>query len=268
MAYITKNNADRILRCTSVEVDTTKELYPKKLYMFTSREIKHLLRYKTLMENPNEYFATYKKITKRADTFTLVTEYDSPTYHYDKQCDVLNAKFFSYVIPESIQLKGEAKCTEFRKWFYFNKALLETDPTKFYEALKKKYGVSELDTLEKENSGIVQFTDKSVDELEKDINKLVQEYNVYSHKPDVLPILRKYRNHIFYVKLGYTIPEITTDHTNEEIVNVLLTVKETYKKPLETMLKTYFRAKYNPELYYDESILEQLGFKPCSHCCK
>lgn len=220
------------------------------------------------MENPNEYFATYKKITKRADTFTYVSEYDSPTYHYDKQCEVLNAKFSSYVIPESIQLLGEKKCTEFRKWFKFNESLLESDPTKFYEVLEKKYGVSELDIVEKENSGVVQFTEKSVDELEEDINALITEYNKFSHKPEVQTILRAYRNYSFKVKLGDTIPDITTNHTSEEIVNVLLDLRDKYKKPLEGMLKTYFRAKYNPELYYDESILEQLGFKPCKHCCK
>ncbi len=74
MVFITRRKADRILRCTTTTLDTVEELYPKKLFMFTKKEMAHLLRYKILIENPYSYFASYKKVTKKEDTYTYTTE--------------------------------------------------------------------------------------------------------------------------------------------------------------------------------------------------
>lgn len=268
MVYITRNKADSILRCTSTKMEMVGEVYPKKLYMFTSKELKYLLRYKTLMENPDGYFASFKALTKKKDSYTFVNEKSKPSYHKDINCECLKASFTNYIIPESIQAEGAKKCREFRKWFRENEELLEEDASKFSELLKEKYGLSELQKVEKDNTGIVQFIDLSVEELEKEIDELLASTGKFIHRKNVLPILKTYGNYYHKVKEGYTIPEITTTHTNKEIVDVLLEYKNQYKKPLENLLKTYFRAKYNPDLKYNESILKQLGFSPCRHCCR
>lgn len=46
-------------------VETVGEVYRKKLYMFTKRELPHLLRYRTFMENPTGYLASYKKTSRK-----------------------------------------------------------------------------------------------------------------------------------------------------------------------------------------------------------
>ena len=153
MVFITRSKADRILRCTTTTLDTVEELYPKKLFMFTKKEMAHLLRYKILIENPYSYFASYKKVTKKEDTYSYTTERDKPSCHKDRNCEYLNANFSNYIIPEEVQAQGVQKCREFRKWFRANEELLEDEPTKFSELLQEKYGVSELVKVERENSG-------------------------------------------------------------------------------------------------------------------
>ena len=268
MAYITKSKADTILRCTSSKMETVGEVYHKKLYMFSKKELTHLLRYKSLMENPDGYFASYKAVKPRKDTFTFIKEGGTPSYHKSRNCEVLANTFTNYIIPEVIQNEGKEKCREFRKWFKLNEELLEEDSDKFYALLKEKYGVTKLDKIVRENSGVVQFIDMTVEELEEEIDKLILDTNKYLHRPKVVAILKSYSKYYYQAKEGYVIPEITTDHTNKEILKVLLEYKNKYKQPLADLLKTYFRAKYNPNLNYDVNILEQLGFKPCPFCCR
>ena len=110
--------------------------------------------------------------------------------------------------------------------------------------------------------------DLSVEELEEEINALIASTAKYIHKYKINPILKAYSKYYYQVKEGFVVSEIKTDHSNEEIESVLLEYKNKYKKPLGNLLKTYFRAKYNPDLKYDESILKQLGFTPFPCCCR
>ena len=41
-----------------------------------------------------------------------------------------------------------------------------------------------------------------------------------------------------------------------------------FKKPFIHYLQEYNRIKFNPDLVFDQKVLDQLGFKPCSECCK
>ena len=110
--------------------------------------------------------------------------------------------------------------------------------------------------------------EKRDEELEEEINALIASTAKYIHKYKINPILKAYSKYYYQVKEGFVVSEIKTDHSNEEIESVLLEYKNEYKKPLGNLLKTYFRAKYNPDLKYDESILKQLGFTPCPCCCR
>lgn len=49
--------------------------------------------------------------------------------------------------------------------------------------------------------------------------------------------------------------------------HLLYTWHHEYKLGLKHLLETYFRVKFNPELSFEGSLLEQLGFVQCKHCC-
>ena len=55
-------------------------------------------------------------------------------------------------------------------------------------------------------------------------------------------------------------------YSSDDIKFVLREFEENYKAPLTELLQTYYRIKYNPDLEFEQSVLEKLGFRKCSFC--
>lgn len=268
MVYITRYNADRIINNIDIKkFDIKEELYKARLYMISPSEVKKLIAYKSLMKGRQDVMDVFKKIKKNKDTHSFVKETDHPSYHMDKDCSRLNSNYENYRIPKEIEYQGKDAVKEFRKWYRDRKELLEFDPEMFYEQLQDSYGIKELEKVEYDNSGVKEFENCTVEELEKQIDILKRECDKFYHNPNNKPILSKFLYRLDLADPYKEIPSNKIGKTDKEIKAVLAKFRDEYKKPLVKLLKLYYCAKYNPNLEYDKNILEQLGFKPCTECC-
>lgn len=55
---------------------------------------------------------------------------------------------------------------------------------------------------------------------------------------------------------------------DEALKDFLRSYEHTFKTPVKDRLIEYFRIKFNPDMKFEGSLLEQLGFKPCGACLK
>ena len=96
-----------------------------------------------------------------------------------------------------------------------------------------------------------------MNELEKQIDKLIFRSEEYRNKdPETKEIIEKY---------GYGTHRRKESQTKG---SPLYEWHHTYKSGLKELLQEYFRVKFNPNLSFDGKLLEELGFKPCTHCSR
>lgn len=274
MVYITNHNADLIIENIDIsKLNLEGSLFKNRnLFIFSKREVKRLLAYKSFMANSKDLVGVYKKIEMPTDKYEYLTYYNKPAYHSKADCSLLNSAFITYKIPEKIRQKGEESCKIFRLWFKKNRELLQEDEKTFYALLKSKFGVDELEKQSLENSGIQVFTDLTLEQIEQQLDKLINEANDYFFNSNHKPVLSLFLRRLYLANPTSIIPKEEIEKagikmTDVEIKKILAEFRDKYKNPITRLLKYYYRTKYNPELKYNENILEQLGFVPCKECC-
>lgn len=280
MAYITKSNANRILR----KIDLSKigevegDVYKKPIYFLGKSEVKYLLLMQSLLKDPEKFAIEIYKPIVNVDTFKLVYESEQPSsYHLDSKCDRLNSNFKNFEIPFEIKVRAfeqggeeleKMQVQKFRNWFKANLDLYVNDPEKFLRKLDIDWNVlRKMEEIEKDNSGIKEIENLNLQELETEIDKIISEAGrFFTNNPDKQSILRRFQKLTF---LAYSTKEIYSNDTglnDNELKEFLLKYDTSFKKPLKKLLLEYYRVKYNPDLTFEGTLLERLNFKLCSSC--
>ena len=280
MAYITKSNANRILR----KIDLSKigeiegEVYKKPIYFLGKSEVKYLLLMQSLLKDPEKFAIEVYKPVINVDTLRLVYESEQPpSYHENHNCERLASGFKNFEIPSEIKVRAneqggeeleKSQVQKFRNWFKQNIDLYKNETASFLRKLDIDWNVQRsINEIEKDNSGVKEIENYDLQELEREIDKIISEAGrFFINNPDKQSVLRRFQKLTF---LAYSSKEIYSNDTelsDTELKDFLLKYDMSFKKPLKRLLLEYYRVKYNPELSFQGKLLEQLNFRPCSSC--
>lgn len=303
--YITKANASKIIKLVDLKKITIEgDMYIRNNIvlnaMFSKYEKQELLAYKMLMEDPESFMSEiYEKLLdkKGEDSYWWIYEnHSSPAYHLDPECPLLCSNFKNYRIPASIRFRRITKAKnvesiddkilteeekrivhenvdKYRKWWKDEGfELFKTDKDLFLMHVNNKFQpdprVRDIKEFEWTNSGIEEIDNSSLQEIEDNIDKLIKESGKYYYQSKKhISILKHYAKWTSYAyKEDKSFPNNDTGYTDNEIRFLLKEYNESFKDPLKTILKEYYRRKNNPDLAINENLTCQLGFKPCKHC--
>lgn len=267
-AYITNSNAKSIVYNLDISsIDTSKEIFRIAFKWFSEYEIRGLLAFRLLFENPELFFQQYVK-RKPIDNKQYIFEGKLPSYHSNPNCGRLLSKFHNYKIPEEIKILGDEKINEFRRWFVENMDSYEKDPNFFVERMRMRFNLEKRpEVVNYDNSGIETIENLNLEELDKAITSKINEAEFFyksSEKNKI--ILDNFGKFAFIYKERKTPKNNNTNYSNEEIWDVLQKFEQEYKGPIIKLLREYYRVKYNPEIKFEGKLLEQLGFNLCSQC--
>ena len=258
-AYITKANAKRLVNNLDIStIDVNKEIFKIEFKWFNDYEVRNLLAFRLLFENPIVFFEQYI-VRKAVDTKQYIYEGNLPSYHYSSDCGRLRSTFSNFKIPEEIKSKGDDKIAEFRIWFIDNVESLENNPDYFMERMRMRFNLKvRPEEVNYNNSGINNFNNLNLNELESQITSLIIRANeFYTSSVKIQVILSNFG------KISYS-----TGFSNSDIWNVLEKFDNNFKEPIIQQLREYYRVKYNPEMKFEGELLSQLGYKLCKQCEK
>jgi len=272
MAYITVSNAKKIVETFNLTNNQfSGYLYKTRISFFNRLEQNLVLAYKSFIENPERFLESkYVKINRTADTHKWVFEGGTPAYHKESGCTKLSAEYFNLEIPKFIIDRGFDAVQDFRNWVKKNSYLLEQHKLDvFFMRLRSKYGEqigNNPRATFASNSGVENFDNINLEELEDRIDVLLTEQKAYYFQNR--DVLYKFSRRTFLAYKSEVIKDNNTDYSDSELKEFLKDYDKTYKKPLIKLLYHYHRVRLNPELKLSGNLLEQLGFKVCSCCHK
>lgn len=265
--FVTNANIKRALfKLNKSDFDYESEIYKHSINYLNLLEKKDLLSIKCLYEFPEIFFQDYYSKIVAVDSLKFVFEEQQPAFHSDNSCPNLLSDFENYLIPELIKTNNQEM--EYRNWFKQNIRLTErkilTDL--FKDIHYKKWNCLPLH-IDYENSGAFEFMDINIEKIEDNIDTLLHETKSYIEQSSTIKniITKRGKRSYAYNKLETLILD-GLPYDKETISEVLKTFELEYKRPLISMLKEYYRLKFNPDLVFEENILIGLGFRQCKVC--
>jgi len=271
MAYITEANLLSVTR----KIDKQKlseladDIYERKInFVFSQLEKKELSLYRQLFREPASFVESYFEKYKKVDTMTYVDEGRSPAYHQFYDCSRLLSAFEGIKIPPQIMERGEDEAKKYRNWFKQNSHLLERPGDLFFVKLAADFNISiqEIEVVHYENSGVTDFNNLEVSNVNENIDALLASLADWLKDEEHYEIIVRHNFGVKSFLYNRKIESIPSDLTEEQIKRVLKEFIDKFKKPLHDLLVLSYRIEYNRDLSFDETILEQLGFKPCGEC--
>ena len=276
--YITRANSMKILRKLDYNnLNIEGNVYSKPIFFLNKREEQALLAYKEFMMNPEKFIEEmiYQEMKKDNDFISnyskaiLVFDDDiPPCYHKKDDCERLHSDYKNYVIPQAIRNKGIDVIEKFRTWFKANLYLLDGKEDIFEMRIYSAFGVRvKIEEIIKDNSGTESLLNSELSKLENQINNLLKEAGKYYYANSKhTKILKQYSKFAFLGTYNEPLYNNNTGYSDEEVKSFLVIYEEKFKRPIKDMLRNYYRVKFNPELEMEGYLLDQLGFRPCSHC--
>lgn len=213
--------------------------------------------YKETLADLEEGISIFKKIEKK-DNFKFVYEGFQPAYHFDKKCDKLHSDFQNYELPD--RLKDDKEGSEkFRKIFrenlnYIKNNKLDVAKIRINLAMGWELEYPCINAVEIMNSDSTFFEEYDLESLKKQVHQIMFDADKFRSSSEEV---KKQINN-----LGYGTNKLQERHINGHPINVWHKIKI----DLKNTIQTYFRVRLNPDLNFDGSLLDQLGFRPCSMC--
>ena len=146
--------------------------------------------------------------------------------------------------------------------------LLDGKKDVFEMRINAAFGVRiSLEEIVKVNSGISSTINWDLGTLQDELNEKIKEAGRYYYKsPKHTKILKQYSKYSFLGNYSEPLYSNNTGYSDEKVKELLRDYEENIKKPIINMLYDYYRVKFNPDLEMEGYLLEQLGFRACSHC--
>lgn len=265
MAYITTANAKRILKVTNYKKYVFEgDVYTKPINFLDKNEKKELLAIRELFSNPELFFNSYyKPLKKKRNNSNLVFADKPPAYHQKNDCERLLSDYENFQIPAAIVEQGPDTVKKFRIWFNTNYNS-NLSPDVFENIMALEWGSKiKLNAINVNNSGVSQFDDLRLVDLEKEIERLIDDSEQMIRKS---LILRKFKNCLFLLKNNNVITYNNTGFSDEQVREELSSYSMKINKPIKSLLIEYYRKSLDSD--FDVKILEQIGFKQCKKCCR
>jgi len=271
MAYITRSNLNNVIRKIDKQklTEWVDDIYTRKInFVFSQLEKKELHLYRQLFLEPASFVKDYLEKYIKYDTMTYVDKEKPSAFHKRNNCPRLLADFDGDMIPPQIQVRGKDEVEKFRKWFKHNSQLLERPEGLFYIKLAKDFNIETcgIDTIHYKNSGVKYFGNLKVSNVNEDIDTLLLALDAWLKNDENYEIIVRYDYGINSFLYNREIGEIPSGLTEEQIKRVLKEFIDKFKTRLYDLLVLSYRIECDHDLSFDETILEQLGFKPCVEC--
>lgn len=264
---VTNANIKRSLfKLDKSDFEYESEIYKHSINYLNLLEKRDLLSIKCLYEFPDIFFKDYYSKIVTSDSLKFVFEEQQPAFHSDNNCPNLLSDFENYLIPELI--KKSKQEIEYRNWFKQNIRLTER---KILTDLFKDVHFNSWNCLplfvDYENSGAFELMNLTVDEIENNIDSLLLDTKHFiEQSPTTKNIISTLGKRSYaYSKLN-TLNLNSLSYDKDTISEVLKNFEIEYKRPLVSLLKEYYRLKYNPNLVFEANILLGLGFRQCKVC--
>ena len=128
--------------------------------------------------------------------------------------------------------------------------------------------LQDLKGLHRDNSGVRIMENPDLSIIESDIIKLVGEmYDYIMQEVRYRNIIDRYGKRTYLLDKKQSLEDDRIkSYTDDEIRYILNEFDKKYKQKLTNKLKTYYRVKYNPDLKFEQLLLEELGFRKCYFC--
>jgi len=175
---------------------------------------------------------------------------NAPAYHRTPSCEWLKSSFSNIEIPKECRVDKE-KYIEIKTWIQNNKTLSFKE---LNDKFKKKFNCSkDLINIELENSGNVNFDNYRIkEEIKKYFTQLRFNYNE--------EISKKINAYRYAPK--YSIDKIQKSTLNEKFHKPIIDFHKA-KHLLKNIILDIYRKKYNPNLAFNPTILDSIGFNYC-----
>ena len=282
--YITKSNFMRITREFTIEFDQLNNpLYKKVISFLSDVEKNKILSVKQFLIHSKDELIQFKGSGFVPDRYNYVFEKARHAkYHKSIECSSLNSSYNDIEIP--VEIKYEAvtgkldiqRIEQFRAWFKQSdiSSLYYNNQKEFIKKLELKFRIRNLPRpIELENGGIKKVSNFSEKELENKIDELIElASSLYAHSDMNREILVKnnFSKRTYYVTSkkykDVSLYIYGKNYSNDEIRSVLIEFYTKVKKPIIDLLIDYWIIKLNPNLDFNQNILEQMEFEPCKLC--
>lgn len=264
--YITNFNASRIIASLNHQLwFGTDTIFHKQFKWLNIREVSELHAYYFLYVNPSKITSIYKRINPKRNDFVFES---SPAYHTYQDCTLMKSPFENFKIPDSIKKQGNDKINEYRKYFSTNKELIENEFDFFKDRVRWKFGVDCVpEKINRDNSGITETDNYSLEEIREKVRYVISETKKFTQKSNKNKVIvDKFGEKAFLAEKKIAPKYNYTDYSNEEIWEVLNEFNEHFKKPYKKYIVEFFRISKNPDLAFENNLLNQLGFVECKKC--
>lgn len=252
MVYITKANADQLLhdvRKGEIAGLDTGDLYKVELSILSKYEKVWLAKAREFFRNFDIFIDKIYQRRNAEDTFSYVYEGISPSFHTDNGCGALHSDYRNATIPDEIKKRGKDAVIKFRRWFKENQSL---DGEKFIAKLKMDFYITDpnLKYFESPNSGVKEVENNNLEELEQKIDKILEDSRIFLNN------LSEYDKRLI----------LDAERYNESSTVKVVATFHQFKNDLKKNMLLYFRVKFNPDLGFALTLLEQIGFRQCQKC--
>jgi hypothetical protein len=228
-------------------------------------------------EDTELFIDNYFKMARSQNDEDLVFEVAPPAYHNSPECERLHADYRNYEIPEQIRAREATEPgirMRFRQWFKENCYLLENTgpkyrPEFFILRIRAAFGIDIRDIRDvvRPNSGVTSVRNTTLSDLQSEIDQVLQEAGKWFYATAKnTAILRQFQKRTYLAYKPQPLPDNRTGYPDEEVRAFLKDYDSRFKRPLKTALIMYYRMRYNPELEFAATLLDQVGFLPCRRC--
>lgn len=282
--YITKSNFMRITREFKVELKNTNEVvYKNMISFFSDFERNRILSVKQFLIHAKDELIQFQGSGFIPDSYNYVFEKARHAkYHKNIECTYLNSGYNDIEIPVEIKYKagtGELdieRIEQFRTWFKQPEIsnLYHTNQKRFIEKLQIKFQlVNPPKPIEIDNGGIKKVSNFSENELENKIDALIELAKSLYAKSDMhkeILVKNNFSKRTYYVTSkkykDVNLYIYGKSYSNDDIRSVLTEFYTKIKKPIIDLLIDYWIIKLNPDLDFNQNILDQMEFEPCKLC--
>ncbi len=256
--YITKSNASQLALKTDGLDSSFSELYDSDLsFILTTPELTFLQIYKEVCKSDKDSIKIYKRREKRKDTGNFVWEGGTPAFHSSIGCPVLTSNFLNLEIPPEIKKQGETSIERYRVFVKQNSKLLKENQSSFIDKLEARFLlINRPKSISYSNSGTSQISNYNLEELKATIDELISSAQSFMSSSESTRTIIKNQ--------GYGTHKVKKAKEKGHPLHRW----HQYKVDLKRLLKEYYQIRFNPELRFERSLLEQVGFKPCQECFK
>ncbi len=277
LVYITQHTSFCIIKRMDLDKQEillqqimTGDLYTRPLYLFSQKDLLKLYALRAFFQDPEKFIICYyKRAPEGGLDPDLVFPEKAPAYHLRTDCKFLHQNYFNVRIPEQIKMKGDAAKEAFREFFRQYADDYEKNRERFNVRLSGRFNmrVQELENVNRPNSGVAEHGNEDLDKIGRKIDRLLDDITSYwSSSAKTARILNDFQ---LYSGLGYSDKPLDSNYTgfsDKEVKALLMEYSSKYKDKLRSLLQTWLRVKFNPDLQFQGKLMDQLGVKKCKNC--